>query len=304
MPLTHCIECQWSISDSASCCPKCSTREPFGVVCELCGERLRRSVGVTSVRQVHEAKYSDSDTAGWWYSDEYMVNRSIVAHEHCLERYYTPPSKLECSDCGLLLASSDLGFDALTLWRSSLGTSHGFTCPCCGAFHSGLGQAPCERTWVSDSPPWKTYSFLRRDPYICMKPLYWFQVTPNGQGHGHGFVPAEVPGEPDELKILKAELNSKSWFGWLFSGVHGVGHGLLERRYLIGKIQRLEREQGKAMAYWRERAKRRALCRECEREAATMCTGCGKKWCGDHEPPGPCPGCGGRRGDRPTLHGK
>jgi hypothetical protein len=205
MPLTRCIECNRSISDSVYKCPGCDTHEPFGVVCELCGERLRRSEGVTSVRREVEIHfYSDfSDYSGHWYGCG-EVDREIVAHKDCLERYYTPPATLECSECGLQVASSDLGVTALNLWsarrfiygyglNAELAVAvPGGSCPSCGNIRAFLDSVKCEWEPKASSFPKAEIVELRPplnresgEHYPCLKPLYSFQVGPNGQGHGH-----------------------------------------------------------------------------------------------------------------------
>lgn len=182
MPLTVCIECNGSISASASRCPNptCSTFEPFGVTCELCGERLRRSTGVTSARRektVHrgDLNYNSGDFYFYWHVDG-EEERDIVAHVECLERFYTPPATIVCPDCGLRLSSTTLGFTAVGLWSGT--TSLDWDCPTCGA-PGYLDLARCR--WApEDSRIFRTP--LGADP--CMRPLYSFQVEPNGHGHG------------------------------------------------------------------------------------------------------------------------
>lgn len=209
MPLTPCLECNRLISDSAFRCPGCSTREPFGVVCELCGKRLRRLEGVTSVRRETEV-YRD-DWGGWHGRRE--VDRDIVAHKDCLERYYTPPATLECSDCGLRLASSDLKFTALMLWSAGRGTSHDYSCPRCGA-HLSLGSVQCQ--WAFGSP-------LKSRP--CMKPLYSFQVGSNGQGHGHTTLAEEKRAEAEQKRASQEETRKQDIKIWALIGM--VSGGLL-----------------------------------------------------------------------------
>ena len=187
MPFTNCLECKCPISDSALSCPGCSTREPFGVACELCGERLRRSTGITSVRRERVMERVSTEDYDWWSEASYnLIDRDIVAHKDCLERYYTPPSALECSDCGLRLSSSDLGFTALSLWSASRDELQGVSCPRCGKlcyfFHINMR---CK--WASSGP---------NSAYPCMKPLYSFQVGPHG--HGHGPVPIKVIDNTDK----------------------------------------------------------------------------------------------------------
>jgi hypothetical protein len=148
MPLTQCIECQRPISESASSCPGCSTREPFGVLCEMCGARLPRSAGVTSVRHTTGLDSRDDD---------------IVAHKGCLERYFTPLANLACPDCGLRLSGCE-EFSAKTLWSASPHWVPSNRCPRCGAADP-LGESV--KCWG------------------CPGPVYPFQVGPNGQGHGH-----------------------------------------------------------------------------------------------------------------------
>lgn len=167
MPLIQCIECNRPISDSAHSCTGCSTSYPFGVECELCGERLRRSEGVTSVRR--EMVFHVGDGGGFHGSGH--RDRHIVAHKDCPERYYTAPATPSCLDCGLRFTSSDLGFTALKLWSASNGTSHYFHCPSCGRVYS-LNSVRCEEA-------------LDGSTYPCERPLYPFQVGPNGLGHGH-----------------------------------------------------------------------------------------------------------------------
>jgi hypothetical protein len=43
MAITSCFECGASISDSASRCPQCGSRFPFGVNCQCCRTKLRES---------------------------------------------------------------------------------------------------------------------------------------------------------------------------------------------------------------------------------------------------------------------
>lgn len=157
MPMTHCIECNHPISDSAQSCPACSTKEPFGVPCELCVEPLSRSASVTVVRERDGG-----------YEGPYRFE--VVAHNTCVERYFTPPKTLQCPDCRLKLADSCVAFTALGLW--SFGRLAPFVCPRCGAaVFLGAKLAACRQ---------------------CTAPLYPFQVESGARGHGH--VPVEAKG--------------------------------------------------------------------------------------------------------------
>jgi len=178
LALTTCIECQHQISDSASRCPACSTLEPFGVVCELCGERMRRSTGITSTRSERTGHRGDRDhfRSNSWHFDE-PVDRGIVAHQQCLERVYTPPTTLTCKDCSTSVATADLGMTALTLWNATARLT--FTCVSCGA-HCSLSTAQCK--WAPRVSPHVSSIFeTHLDAWPCFRPLYSFQ---GGRGHG------------------------------------------------------------------------------------------------------------------------
>lgn len=181
MALTTCIECHGSISDSASQCPGCSTREPFGTICELCGVRMRRSTGITSVRREKEVSRGDRDShrdRSWFFRGD--TNRAIVAHRECLDRFYTPPSTLHCSDCTHRFITSELGLTPLTLWNATARLA--FACPRCGAYCS-LSTAQCK--WAPKPSPHVTSIFeTLLDANPCLRPFYAFQEGPNGQGHG------------------------------------------------------------------------------------------------------------------------
>jgi hypothetical protein len=151
------MECNAPISDSAKSCPACSTPYPFGVDCELCGERFRMSAGAASVRK------------DWYEAGGRFLHSDVAAHHDCLKRYYTAPATPECLDCGLRFADSDLGLTPLKLWSATNDSLHTFTCPRCGRVYS-LASVSCG---------WK------RDYGQCARPLYPFQVGPNAQGHGH-----------------------------------------------------------------------------------------------------------------------
>jgi len=178
MPLTTCIECGHPVSDSAYLgCPHCSASEPYGVACELCGKRLRRSTGVTSSRR--ERKMHRGSDDNWWHVDFGTVDRDIVAHKECLEHFYSPPStffSIDCSDCGLKLTSTEPGLTALDLWSDTIEPR--FYCHSCGNSNY-LWAARCR--WAPE--PGET-CFQALGP-LCMRPLYSFQVKPNAYGHGH-----------------------------------------------------------------------------------------------------------------------
>lgn len=250
MPLTNCIECHRQISDSATKCPGCSTHEPFGVVCELCGERLRRSQGVTSVRREFEVHLS-RESSSWYGTGE--VDREIVAHKDCLERYYTPPETLSCSECGLRLASSDLGLTALNLWSAGRFTYEGLhgsrvmgvhipndSCPNCGKHNGLLHSVQCEwelKSFLYSSTVSKAKAIKRLPPlpvesgmhYPCMRPLYSFQVGPTGQGHGHekdkrARAEAEKK-KQEEQAAFHNKLKRQNLGEWVYLGI--VNGGLL-----------------------------------------------------------------------------
>lgn len=203
MPLTHCIECDHQISDSARKCPSpaCQTNFPLGVECELCGEVLRCSAAARSKRWVPTG-YSDNEL------------RDIFAHKDCLKRYYTPPATLRCVDCGQQVASSDLGFTALKLWSASNFASHPFTCSRCGRVDA-LGSAQCQE--------------------VCTRPLYLFQVSADGQGHGHAENKREIEVkrrivehqrvEAEKERARHEEFRKQNIGEWLYLGV--VNGGLL-----------------------------------------------------------------------------
>jgi len=161
MALTKCMECSRSISDSAGACPSCGTKDPFGVTCELCSCLLRRSDGVTSTRMRR---------SGYEY-----VSDSIVAHQNCIQRFFTLPSSITCTDCGLHLAGADPIYDAQALW--SVSKDREFTCPRCGARDVASGDLGVSRL----PPP----SRPRNCGGGCDAPYYPFQGGPYGHGHGH-----------------------------------------------------------------------------------------------------------------------
>ncbi len=173
MPLTTCIECHYSISESADTCPRCSSRRPFGVVCELCGERLPWSAAVVSKRLESQLSRSDIDYRSWHIRD--AVDSEIVAHTDCLVQFFTPPI-VECSDCGLHVSTSDLGLTPLRLWKASAPES--VRCPHCRNYIS-LGA---ECVWAGQYG--EHFVQTSSGAYPCMRPFYSFQAAPNGLGHG------------------------------------------------------------------------------------------------------------------------
>jgi hypothetical protein len=149
MPLQPCIECGHGVSDSARSCPACSTKNPFGVFCELCRGKLRPSEGLTCIRS--------------YYSDG-VVNQDVYAHHGCVTALFTAPESLSCRDCGLSVREIPVDTDAVSLWRTYLQVN----CSSCGATDL-LFAGPR----------------ITRCGWGCRAPRYSFQEPPKGLGHGH-----------------------------------------------------------------------------------------------------------------------
>lgn len=203
VPLTRCIECGQTISDSARRCPhqECATAEPFGTICDLCGAVLRRSVGLTAVRYEPDWRYEHEGGSGYWWHPETPVAREIVTHHGCVERYFTLPRNVACLDCQLPLVEAGEQFAARKLWIASnqpnnilsfsrdeqwlhsltafnIGADYYPDCPRCGRPRAlGITGACAVPDFWRPNPSWKGSP--------CTKPLYPFQVENNGQGHGH-----------------------------------------------------------------------------------------------------------------------
>lgn len=151
MPLTHCIECNHQISESAQSCPACSTTAPFGVVCELCRRRLRQSQAMRCWRTIVPKSGGHQD----------------FVHKDCVDRYFTVPADLACPDCGFRLAAIDADISPSTLWSSY---NKEVTCPRCGKVNVLGCTGPA-------------------GVFCCRAPFYQFQMPPRGLGHGHPEIP-------------------------------------------------------------------------------------------------------------------
>ncbi len=91
--LLPCITCGYLTSRSAAKCPRCGEIEFIGYKCVFCGGRLRYKDSWTTVVPEH-------------YGDLQFPH----AHISCVERYFTPSSKVtfRCHDCQKPIATPTL----------------------------------------------------------------------------------------------------------------------------------------------------------------------------------------------------
>src|SRR5688572_4464092 len=84
--LQNCTECGYSVSTSALKCPRCGTREPFGLTCAVCG-RISPSRAVVRFAEVQsEPRYGGRQVP-------------VAHHESCLRRVLSIPPNVACPDC-------------------------------------------------------------------------------------------------------------------------------------------------------------------------------------------------------------
>jgi len=93
--LLPCITCGYLTSRSAAKCPRCGEMDFIGYECVFCGGRLR---------------YVESWTAVTVATGHYGDYQPPHAHIACIERYFTPPSKVtfHCRDCQKPIATPTL----------------------------------------------------------------------------------------------------------------------------------------------------------------------------------------------------
>ena len=127
MALSECVGCREPVSTSASQCPHCGLTPPLGVVCLFCAARM-----------TSEAAIELPTGRGW-------------VHQACIDRFFTPPEALQCSDCAARVANA-----GLRGW--SLIRSHHNSCPTCGR---------------RNPVPWRNVC------RSCSLPIFQFQVYSN-----------------------------------------------------------------------------------------------------------------------------
>jgi RNA polymerase subunit RPABC4/transcription elongation factor Spt4 len=142
--LVKCVHCGYRVSQSAKHCPRCGS-ERFNpasyVVCISCGGRVHSddascgNCGETDFKGVQCVHCGDRLRArdGWSNRVRSVADGSTHTNHHhfsCLERYFSPPGRQRCRDCGNRLPS----LTALGLLRIEARVESCSKCGCQGPY--------------------------------------------------------------------------------------------------------------------------------------------------------------------------
>lgn len=112
MALTNCYECGAAISESANICPRCSAHYPHGVVCSICGERMKKRDSVGDLMDEMHSQCGKRVFGGKGQCRE--CGRTIWGRWHdTWGAHFRSGKNLSCSKCGASDALIYLGYCAI-----------------------------------------------------------------------------------------------------------------------------------------------------------------------------------------------